>query len=171
VYKCPYCGGNHRKADSARKCKAAKEEMEAKDRNYDTWATSGRAEREGLEEAEPAQAFKVANGHYFLESNSWLPKGARVWVRRSTHGRWKGLWFVTVFEPDCDPAAVADTAERNYVIDQLVRLGPVDRMAQYGRVFRRCGVCNDELTDEEVRETAGHQECFDEAFDLITIKA
>lgn len=139
-------------------------------RAYDSWATSpdrGAPDFETLEDIQlknHADPYRIPNGHYYLDTEQWTPGGIHVWFRKFTTGRWKDVWFVTAYEQDGTPELMGGHSDREFVFAKILSSGPHDCMARYGRLFSRCGVCNEELTEEEREGIAGHVECFESAF-------
>lgn len=197
MYQCPHCGGRHRSAETGKKCaedlrrygtrdgvavydartgrRKVVSPTKAAEKAYDAWATSlnrGLEDAEIVLEARNVQdASLVRNGHYYLPPDHWKgDKGLHALVRHFREGRWKNVWFVTVFEEDGTPALLNTPSEREYVFAKIVKAGPSYCMAQYGRLFSRCGICNEELTEEEREESAGHVECFEKSFPQHVVK-
>lgn len=175
MIRCAACGGNHRSARTAERCAedARKyglrdDQRKAKyqtrvDKSYDSWLAAA-PEREARKEEDRLRDTEVPNGRYFIPREKWSPNGLKVWVRKFDEGRWKGVWFITDLndKPSLVDGSVAD---RQYLIEILVRSGPHGCMCQYGRVTGRCGVCNEELTEDEREKYAGHLDCFREVWE------
>lgn len=141
----------------------------SRERSYDHWATSPDRDAETVTNpnwgansyGEPPN---VPNGHYFIDTDYWTPSGIHVWFRKFDTGRWANVWFVTAFEEDGKPELMSRQSDREFVFAKVCSVGPMLCMIQYGRKFSRCGVCNEELTEDEREEIGGHEECFTAVF-------
>lgn len=183
MYRCATCGANHRKVETAKKCakdmarrgtreRAVKvydsstgrvvRNLTAQEKSYDYWATSGRAEHESaaVEEADRLWDTEVPNGYYVIPRDSWPPNGLRIHVRQFDTGRWMGVWFITDLGSDKPELVSGSVSDRQFIIAKLIGSGPLYCMTQYGRLTGRCGICNEELTEDEREKYAGHIECF-----------
>jgi hypothetical protein len=171
-YRCATCGGNHRKPETARRCAEQQAARGSRERaaNYDHWATSGRAEQKSEDWAqnEYGDSPIVPNGHYFIPTEQWSPKGIHVHFQKFDEGRWAHVWFVKAFDEDGKPELQARLSDREFVHAKLSAAGPIACMVEYGKLYSRCGVCNEELTEDEREETGGHAECLAVAFKLVS---
>src|SRR5882672_6353531 len=181
MYRCGTCGGNHRKIETGKKCAqdAARrgtrkrvsvpypdDRRTPQERSYDAWATSPTRGSEETEGSDPGDAVRVPNGHYFIPAAHWPPDGLHTLVRQFKTGRWKDVWFVTVFSAAQDdaPELIRTIGERQFIVERLLKAGPLACMLEYGNVYFRCGVCNEELSPKEMEYYSAHVECFRQNF-------
>lgn len=171
-YHCAHCGGNHRSPETGKKCAEAPERRRRRARNekIDMWAPSKTVPTETAPPksqllAEYIESLAVPNGHYYIPPQTWGSSGAHFLVRQFQEGRWAELWFVTGFDMDTGTAQfLSGVYDRSYAVLEIQKSGPMDCMVEYGKLFLRCAVCSEELSEEEAEGTGGHVECFREAF-------
>jgi len=153
-------------------------EFRARERAYDNWATSREERESGSLETVTNQNWdanlygeppNVPNGHYFIDTEYWTPNGIHVWFRKFDTGRWANVWFVTAFEEDGKPEVMGGHSDREFVYAKLCSAGPAECMVRYGRLFSRCGICNEEITEEEREAFGGHEGCLAAAFRAVKI--
>jgi hypothetical protein len=145
-YHCKYCGKSHANVETGREC-------------YRLWQEKRDADKAASVPNYPVGATGVAevSGHYAL-STPPLDGMMLVEVIVPAGGTWRGYVFMNLYDRSgTQKEAITDSADRNFIGNQIMDAGRRESMVQYGKHTGLCPVCNESLVIPDEADAGYHQ--------------